>query len=258
MEMTFWESNGEWISAAITMAIAVAIAFAVDRLLFGRVGEVAQKYSEAGISRAAKTRLRVVRRLIFVLIVVIGLALALGQFAGIERIATGLLASTAVIGLVFGLAARQVLANPLAGVLLAFTQPIRIGDTISIGEHTGRVDDLKLSYTYIDKGDGQLMIVPNEQVVTSIVFNKSTGNQSAPALASVWMPLAADVAAARAALEPLELSSVQVAEISADGVRLDVRGPAGSSRTGAVGEEAALRSRAHQALYDAGLLGSIT
>ncbi|UJA18914.1 mechanosensitive ion channel [Thermoleophilia bacterium SCSIO 60948] len=254
METTFWESNGEWITAAITFGVAILIAIGIDRLLFGRVGEAAKRVTDASISRAATTRLRVVRRLVFVLIVLIGLALALGQFTGIQRIATGLLASTAVIGLVFGLAARQVLANPLAGILLAFTQPIRIGDTITIDEHTGRVDDLKLSYTYIDKGDGQLMIVPNEQVVTSVVFNKSTGNPAAPALASVWMPLAADVAAARKALEPLELSSIQVAEITAEGVRLEVRGPAGSSRTAASGEEAALRSRAHQALFDAGLL----
>ena len=54
-----------------------------------------------------------------------------------------MLASSAVLGLVLGLAARQVLANPLAGILLAISQPIRIGDTVTIEDETGRVDDLR-------------------------------------------------------------------------------------------------------------------
>ena len=103
-----------------------------------------------------------------------------------------------MLGLVLGFAARQILANPLAGILLAITQPIRIGDTVTIEDETGRVDDLTLSYTYIDTGDGRLVIVPNEKVVTNVVFNHSTGDLSAPAMASVWVPPDADLARARA------------------------------------------------------------
>ncbi|MBA2240048.1 MAG: mechanosensitive ion channel [Solirubrobacterales bacterium] len=252
--MTFWESNGEWIAALITLVVAIGFAFVIDRLIFGRAGQLAVRYTDVAVSRAAATRLSVVRRLVFVVIVLIGVALALSQFEDINRLATGILASTAVIGLVFGLAARQVLANPLAGILLAITQPIRIGDTITIDDRTGRVDDLKLSYTYIDTGDGQLMILPNEKVVTSVVFNRSTGDRNAPPLAIVWVPLAADLAAARRALEPLSPTSVEVAEITPDGVRLDIRGPSGLDRTQGSGEEAALRGRAHQVLHDAGIL----
>ena len=98
-------------------------------------------------------------------ILVIGAALALSQFAKFERLATGILASSAVLGLVVGFAARQTLANLVAGILIAITQPIRIGDTVTIEDETGRVDDLTLSYTYIDPGDGRLVVVPNEKVV---------------------------------------------------------------------------------------------
>ena len=79
-----------------------------------------------------QTRLRLVRRLVFVAILVIGAALALSQFTKFERLATGILASSAVLGLVIGFAARQTLANMVAGILLAITQPIRIGDTVTI------------------------------------------------------------------------------------------------------------------------------
>ena len=191
---TFWEANGEWISAAISLIVAFAFAFAVDRFVIRRATRVAQRVGgDVTVSRAAMTRLRVIRRLVFATIIVIGVAIALSQFTKLNKLATGILASSAVLGLVLGLAARQVLANPLAGILLAISQPIRIGDMVTIADETGRVDDLTLSYTFIDTGDGRLVIVPNEQVVASVVVNRSTGDASAPAMASVWVPPDADL-----------------------------------------------------------------
>jgi hypothetical protein len=98
------------------------------------------------------------------------------------------------------------------------------------------------------------MIVPNEVVVSSVVFNHSTGDRSAPAAASVWLPPGADLARARQALESLDVSSVTVAEVTADGVRMELHGPGGADRTHAGDEEAALRESAHEALRVAGVL----
>jgi small-conductance mechanosensitive channel len=254
MEQTFWQANGDWISAAITMAVAVTIAIVIDRYVLAHAGRYASRVAEVSVSRAASTRLRLVRRLIFVVILTIGAAVALNYVTKLDKLATALLASSAVIALIAGLAARQVLANPLAGIMLAITQPIRIGDSITIEDHDGRVDDLTLSYTFIDTGDGRLMVVPNEKVVASIVFNRSTGDRTAPATASVWLPLAANVGKARRVLEPLEFSSISVAEITAEGVRIEVQGSRDPNRTVLAGEEAALREKAHDALREAGVL----
>ncbi|MDQ3572530.1 MAG: mechanosensitive ion channel family protein [Actinomycetota bacterium] len=253
--MSFWEQNQDLIGATITIAITFALAFAVDRLVLGRAARFASPLADVSVSRAAVTRLRVVRRLVFVVILLVGVSLALNQFTNLEKLTTGLLASSAVLAIVLGLAARQVLANPLAGVMLAITQPIRIGDEITIDEETGRVDDLTLSYTFVNTKDGRLMIIPNEQVVSTVVFNRSTGDQTAPATASVWLPPGADVQAARSALAPLEATGIELAEITADGLRLVVKGPEGTARTLVPGEEAALRERAHQLLRGAGLVG---
>jgi small-conductance mechanosensitive channel len=253
-DQTFWQEYDDVIGAAITLAITFAIAYVVDRFVLAHAGRVADRVTETGVSRAAATRLRVVRRLVFVVIVLIGCFLALNEFTKLDKLATGLLASSAVLGIVLGLAARQVLANPLAGLLLAFTQPIRIGDTISLDDTTGRVADLTLSYTYIDPGDGRLMIIPNEHVVTSTVFNHSTGDRHAPPAAAVWLPPGADVQAARTALAPLEATGIELEEITPEGVRLVIHGPGGQDRTRAGGEEAALRERAHQLLLEAGIL----
>src|SRR3954462_13011367 len=139
MEQSFWQQHGDEISAAITMLVAIAIAVIVDRLLLGRAIKAAVRMDTGELSRAARTRLRLVRRLLFLLIILIGVALALSQFASIKRFATGVLASTAVLGIIIGFAARQVIANLVAGVVVAFTQPIRIGDLVSIGDVHGRV-----------------------------------------------------------------------------------------------------------------------
>ena len=256
MEEGFWDQYGDVVGAVITLAITFLIAYLVDRFVLARAARAAAtRVADVGAARAAQTRLQVVRRLVFVVIVVLGVALALSEFTELNRIATGLLASSAVLGIVIGLAARQVLANPLAGILLAVTQPFRIGDAIEIEGASGRVEDITLSYTYIDTGDGRLMVIPNEEVISSVVFNRSTGNRAAPATVSVWLPQDADVGAARRVIEAAGAERVEVAELTAGGVRLLVQGPSDPARTVVEGEEAALRERAQNALREAGLLG---
>jgi small-conductance mechanosensitive channel len=254
-DQSFWQSHGDEISAAITMLCAVLVAFLVDRLVIGRGTRVAQRISDSGVSRAAHTRLRVVRRLVFVAILVIGAALALSQFGQIKRLATGILASSAVLGLIIGFAARQTIGNMIAGVMLAVTQPIRIGDRVTFEEVTGRVDDLTLSYTYIDPGNGDLVVVPNERIVTGTLYNHSTGDRGAPITASAWMPAGADLSRAKEAIkEGAGADEVRLAEWTPEGLRLEVLVSPGAARTRVGDEEQALTERAQKALQGAGLL----
>jgi small-conductance mechanosensitive channel len=131
------------------------------------------------VSRSTKTRLRILRRLIFLIVFVVIAAIALSQFTDLKRLATGILASTAVIGLIVGFAAQHTLANMVAGVQLAVAQPIRIGDQITFEEINGRVTDITLSYTYLDPGDGSAVVIPNQTLVDGIVHNHSTGDTQA-------------------------------------------------------------------------------
>lgn len=120
--------------------------------------------------------MRVLRRLILVAVVLVVAAIALSQFTELKRLATGILASTAVIGLIIGFAAQHTIANMVAGVQLAIAQPIRIGDRVSFEETEGRVTDITLSYTYLDPGDGSAVVIPNQLLVDGIVHNHSTGD----------------------------------------------------------------------------------
>jgi len=131
------------------------------------------------VSRSTKTRLRILRRLLFLAIFLVIMALALGQFTDLKRIATGILASTAVIGLIIGFAAQHTIANMVAGVQIAVAQTIRIGDLVTFDEVEGRVTDITLSYTYVDPGDGSSVVIPNQLLVEGVVHNHSTAETKA-------------------------------------------------------------------------------
>jgi small-conductance mechanosensitive channel len=150
---SFWTGHRNAITAAATVLVAFVLAQLVDRAVSRRAGRIAGAVA-GDLSPVTSTRLRLVRRLLYASIIVIGVALALAQFAAVKRVATGVLASSAVLGLVVGFAARQTLANAVAGVLLAITQPIRIGDLVTFEEATGTVEDIRLTYTYILTEEG--------------------------------------------------------------------------------------------------------
>jgi small conductance mechanosensitive channel len=256
MDQTFWQQHGDEVSAAITLAVAIAIAIVVDRLLIGRTVRAATRLDTGELSREARTRLRLIRRLLFLAIILIGIALALSQFTSIKRFAAGVLASTAVLGIIIGFAGRQVIANLVSGVLLAITQPIRIGDLVSIGDEVhGRVTDIALTYTQVDAGDGSLIVVPNEKVATDVVVNHSAGNSAAPVTVDVWLPRDADVEAARDELEKGDVTSARLVEVTPEGSRLQVKAAidAGIDREA---HEAELRERAQSVLRAKGLLTS--
>jgi small-conductance mechanosensitive channel len=256
MDETFWQSHGDEISAAITLAVAIVVALLVDRFLLGRAERAAQSLETAQFSREARTRLRLIRRLIFAVIIAVGIGVALSQFTSIRNFATGVLASTAVLGIIIGFAGRQVIANLVGGVLMTITQPIRIGDLVSIGENEevrGRVMDIALTYTTIDSGDGRLTVVPNEKVTTEVVINQSAGNRQAPATAELWLPPDADLEAARTALEGTEVTSVRLAELTPEGARIELKAAMekGGDREA---READLREHAQSALRRGGIL----
>ena len=210
-----------WIAACAYVAVAVAFAELVDRGLSKRGKKLSSAVAGGELSPVATTRLRLVRRLVFAAIVLIGLALALSQFPSVNRLATGVLASSAVIGIVVGFAARQTLANGIAGILLAITQPIRIGDLVTFEEETGEVEDVKLTYTYIRLDDGRRLIVPNERLAQSSIQNHTILDPRVQVDVSIWLPVDADLDQAIALIADEEEGiSAGVAEADKEGVRL--------------------------------------
>jgi small-conductance mechanosensitive channel len=128
------------------------------------------------VSRSTRTRLRFLRRVLFLVVFLVLAGLAIGQFTELQRVATAILASTAVLAAIVGFAAQHTIANMVAGVMLAVSQPFRIGDRIAFEEFDGRVVDITLSYTYVDPGDATAVVIPNQMLVEGIVHNLSTAD----------------------------------------------------------------------------------
>ncbi|MEX2448595.1 MAG: mechanosensitive ion channel domain-containing protein [Solirubrobacterales bacterium] len=118
--------------------------------------------------------MRFLRRLLVLVVFLVLAALALAQFTELQRLATGILASTAVLAAIVGFAAQHTIGNMVAGVQLAISQPIKIGDRVAFEQIEGRVVDVTLSYTYVDPGDGSSVVIPNQMLVEGIVHNRST------------------------------------------------------------------------------------
>src|ERR1700709_2878646 len=100
------------------------------------------------VSPSPRTRLTILRRLLLLAAILVVAAIVLAQFTSLGRLAAGIFASTAVLGLIIGFAAQNTISNIIAAILIAITQPIRIGDRISFEDREGRVVDSTLSSTY--------------------------------------------------------------------------------------------------------------
>jgi small-conductance mechanosensitive channel len=203
----------------------------------------------------AETRLRLLRRLITVAVLLLGVLIALTQFATLSRLATSLLASGALAAAVIGFASRQVLANSVAGVMLAITQPLRIGDRVSFEDESGEVEDVRLNYTYLRTAAGTRVVIPNERLAAGVLRNDTVARETAPVEVSVWLP--PDIGAERA-IEVVSggagVESVSVADVCADGVRLSVTGaPVDPEKV--ADAQAQVRLASLRALRSGGLVG---
>ena len=221
---TFWDANGPWITALISIVVAFIAAFLLDRALAHRGLKLAAAVSRGELSPETDTRLRFIRRLVYAVIILLGVAVALAQFDGIDRLAASLLASGAIAAAVLGFAARQTLANFVAGIMLAVTQPLRVGDWVFVEDQYGVVDDIRLTYTFLRTLGGQQIVIPNEKLASGILRNDTLGDGVVGLDVHIWLPATADAGRAVAVLRQGTGQTVTVAETSVEGFRLAVGG----------------------------------
>jgi small-conductance mechanosensitive channel len=221
MAASFVAEHRNELTAVVTVLAAFVIAEIVDRTLNRHAHRAAERMVGGELSPVADTRLRLVRRLVFVTILVIGIALAMAQFPSVKRVAAGVLASSALLGLVVGFAARQTLANSIAGISLAISQPIRVGDLVTFEDETGEVEDIRLAYTSIRCDDGRRLVVPNERLAESSIVNHTVIDPRVKVVVDVWLPPDGDADRALALLAHDDVEA-RIAEITHEGVRLTV------------------------------------
>lgn len=122
----------------------------------------ARQDSDQGRSRRFETQAQVLRRLTQSIVVVVGVVAIIGTFEVARQAMTTVLASAGVISVIAGLAAQQTLGNVFAGLQLAFTDAIRVGDVVVAGDkhETGSVEEITLSYVVVRIWDERRLIIP--------------------------------------------------------------------------------------------------
>jgi small-conductance mechanosensitive channel len=220
----FWADNGDVVTAVISILLAVIVATVLDRSFARRGHSFAEAVTRGHMTPVLDTRLRFIRRLIYATILLIGVAIALSQFTSVSKLATSLLASGALAAAIIGFAARQTLANVVAGIMLAVTQPLRVGDWVTFEEQYGVVEDVRLNFTVLRTPGDVRVVIPNERLAAGILRNDTLGSDTIALDVSVWLAPASDVARALAVLAEATGSEATVAEITPEGIRLQIAG----------------------------------
>jgi small-conductance mechanosensitive channel len=139
------------------------------------------------------TRYRVLRRSVMAAIVTVALLSGLLVIPQVRAIAGALLASSALIGLVVGFASQRTLANFAAGILIAFTQPLRLGDRIAVDGVEGVVEEIRLTHTFVRADDDSRLVVPNEKLASDTIRNATIVDRAQRAEITVQVPLSTDL-----------------------------------------------------------------
>jgi small-conductance mechanosensitive channel len=112
------------------------------------------------VARSRRTRIALLSRTLGFIIVIITVALMMLEIPGVRQVGATLIASAGIIGLAIGAAAQPALKSLIAGMQIALTEPVRIGDFVVIDGESGRVEDIRLSYVVIRTVDERRFIVP--------------------------------------------------------------------------------------------------
>ncbi|MCK9541504.1 MAG: mechanosensitive ion channel family protein [Novosphingobium sp.] len=144
-------------------ALVKALAFVID-------GRAERKYDEMA-ARSRKTRVTILSRTAGFVIIVITIALMLFNIPAVRSVGVTLMASAGLAALAVGAAAQPALKSLIAGLQMALTEPIRIGDLVMIDNENGRVEDIRMSYVVIRTGDERRIIVPTMRFLDTTFQN---------------------------------------------------------------------------------------
>ncbi len=168
----FWGPLGSFLQPALLGWIAFNLVKALTAVLELRL------VSEDPVAvRSSKTRIAVLSRLATMAIITITVGLMLFSIPSVQAIGTTMLASAGLAALAVGAAAQPALKSLIAGLQVAITEPMRIGDLVVADGHTGRVEEIRMSYVVLRIWDQRVIIVPTTRFLDDSFENWSRRNE---------------------------------------------------------------------------------
>lgn len=158
------------VSFLLVAALVGCLAWAAVRAVNVVEEQVLDRYREVGVNdrreRKVRTQTVLIRRILHAVIVVVAVAVILLTIPAVRSLGAGLLASAGLISVIAALAVQSTLTNVFAGVQLAFTDSIRVGDVVTMDATFGTVEDITLSNVVLKLWDGRRMVYPSSQFTT--------------------------------------------------------------------------------------------
>lgn len=165
-----------WVDHWLLILMIVSITWLVtglvrvaERRMIARYGGGGEEISDADrLWRRVRTQVTVLRRLAIAIIVVLGGAAILMTFPSFSDIGTTVFASAGVLSVVAGLAAQTSLGAVFAGMQIAFSGAIRVGDIVQLesGQWWGRIEEITLTYVVVRIWDERRLVLPSTYFTT--------------------------------------------------------------------------------------------
>jgi len=149
--------------------LIIAGAYLLSGALFALEDTVLEKFKgaeETGYARRVRTQMQVIRRVGVAIVWICAVGGILLTFDAFRAIGASLFASAGVLSLVVGLAAQSTLGNVFAGIQIAFTDALRVGDVVVVNKEFGNVEEITLTYVVIRLWDDRRMIMPSTLFTT--------------------------------------------------------------------------------------------
>ena len=187
------EYSGTFVHALLAVLVLFAT-WLVVLLMRRGVERFVVRRGLASQDPGALTKFRMIEQLLTVTLFFVGLALAfiIVDYAPLNKLALGMFASASLAGIILGLAAQTTVANLVSGVVIAFVQPLRLGDLVIVSEEQGVVETIGLFYTQIRTWDNRRVVIPNKVLSNEVIRNHSLADPATPAVLEVQVEPAAD------------------------------------------------------------------
>ena len=268
-KMSFWATNKEFfVNGGVSVLVLVGTSL-VYRGIKHAVDRFSRRRNLADSDPGAETRLRMIVRLAAVglFFVAVGVVFWIMDVSALKRVAVGMFAGAGVVGIGIGFAAQATLANLVSGVIIAFVQPIRLGDSVLVETEFGTVESIGLFYTNIRTWDNRRLVIPNKLLSDRAIRNYTLIDPQTPAVVVLRLDYGADIdlvrsvlleeARAHPAFLPVPEPTVQVT--AADDTGLSVRLIAWCADQARAFDLAAdVREKALATLAEAGAIGAKT
>lgn len=129
-------------------------------------------------NRRIKTNVYVIRRLTVVVIAVVSVGFILLRIGLFETFGISVLASAGALGVVVAIAAQPLLGNMVAGLQIALSDPVRIGDVVTFDGHWATVEDIAFAHTVLRTDKDTRLIVPHSEFLSQAVENWSKDGEA--------------------------------------------------------------------------------